>query len=362
MHLITLLGQTCSGKSDMAVELALELRAMGRGPVWIVNCDSRQIYRHLNLGTGKVAGHWQEIKSSESKVKNPNFYKSETGQKVHSKVENGSFAPSQDPDLVRTAKKIKQAFFYRGFPHFLIDYVDPAQRYSLVDYLADWCSLFNQLNSPTPEFVILTGGTGLYAKAINEEYQPGLIKQQFQENYQAWRERLQSLTLLDLKQEYAQALAENGPQNQDSTQLNQLNQSDSQNPRRLQNWLLRKQASQNSWTQNLNYPKFETKWVLAIQANQTDLHLKIKARLAERVKLGMVEEVMSLDHLGQRHIELGLEYRIIWQYLLGHLTDDQWQVQLQKEIERYAKRQLTWLKKESLSWVGSSGDILKLLN
>lgn len=52
MKLIILNGQTSSGKSDMAVELAKELK----GKVVIVGADSRQVYKGLDLGTGKVEG------------------------------------------------------------------------------------------------------------------------------------------------------------------------------------------------------------------------------------------------------------------------------------------------------------------
>ena len=79
--ILVIVGPTASGKSELAVLLAKKFNGE------IISCDSRQIYRGLNLGTGKVPGKWQN----------------------------------------KAGKKI---FVYKGVMHHCIDCVNPARQYS----------------------------------------------------------------------------------------------------------------------------------------------------------------------------------------------------------------------------------------
>ena len=108
--LIVIEGTTASGKSDLAVALAEKLGGE------VVSADSRQVYRGLDLGTGKITPE-------------------EAG----------------------------------GIPHHLIDVTDPGQFFSLADYQPMAYEAVDRINKKG-RVPILCGGTGLYVDAVAEGY------------------------------------------------------------------------------------------------------------------------------------------------------------------------------------------------
>lgn len=279
MNLIAILGQTSSGKSELAVQLAKKL-----GRACVINCDSRQIYRGLNVGTGKVEGHWD-----------------------------------------------KKMYFYKNIEHFLIDSVNPETQFALIDYLQAFVKLIPELETKY-DTIILSGGTGFWAKAILEKVELGFVKAQFDTEYQEFKRKLQSKTITQL-------------QNLVGAKI--LNQSDFQNPYRLVSHLLRQESIHQNWLSPIQYPNFESTKAFVIQVDQEVLKQKIKSRLVERVSLGIVEETEKILYLGRDRIwQLGLEYRLSWCYLHGLITQTEYENKLVQENLQYAKRQLTWLKKQ----------------
>ena len=85
------------------------------------------------------------------------------------------------------------------------------------------------------------------------------------------------------------------------------------------------------------------------------LEQRIKKRLKNRLKQGMIEEVKNLHKKGvsfQRLEDFGLEYRYIAYYLQDKIKKEEAIEKLQKEIEKYAKRQMTWFKRDKrINWV-----------
>jgi tRNA dimethylallyltransferase len=285
MNLIAILGQTSSGKSDYGIQLAKDL-----GSCCIVNCDSRQVYRGLNIGTGKVEGEWQ----------------------------NG-------------------VFVHEEIKHYLIDFVDPKREYNLIDYIRDFNTLMYQLESKF-ETIILVGGTGLYAKAILEEVDYGFVKTEYQEEFDNLKNEYNCLSLIQLQKLLDQ---------------NDFNNSDWNNTYRLVSHLVRQKAMENNWLEKINYYHFQSKKALAIEIDQNILKQKIITRLSDRINQGIVEETQKFLYLGQVRIwQLGLEYRLSWLYLYGFMTQEELNFGLIQENWRYARRQLVWLKKQKgIEWV-----------
>lgn len=120
--LILIYGPTASWKSARAVEVAELLQAQGLVP-FVVSVDARQIYRGLNIGTGKI--------------------------------------PSDE---------------MRGIPHHMLDIIDPSERFSVVDFRNRveeipewkiWKKQFPHISSVTPTYIpILCWGTGLYIDSL----------------------------------------------------------------------------------------------------------------------------------------------------------------------------------------------------
>jgi tRNA dimethylallyltransferase len=307
VKLIVLLGQTSSGKSEMAIDLAKQL-----GDSWIINCDSRQVYRDLDIGTGKVNGEWKE-----------------------------------------------NIFYYRDIRHYLIDYMPASvSEFTMVNYIQDFTRLLNQRG--LPKYVILTGGTGLYAKAIVEKYDLGILKPEFVDQHSELRKSLMTQSLDRLQQMYEEV---SKTRVVDDAKAN-LNHSDYHNPRRLISKILTSYAKENNWLDKIQYPEFESTHVFGISLDQHQLKEKIKQRLESRVEAGLVAEVESLQYLGiDRLLNLGLEYRLTQLFLENSLGEPEWREKLLTENYQYAKRQLTWLKKQpDLIWIENLEEISKALS
>lgn len=287
IFLTTILGQTSSGKSDYAVQCASNTPNS-----IIVNCDSRQIYKKLNVGTGKVPGAW-----------------------------DGEY------------------FMYGGVRHTLIDYVDPAIHYDLAKYIQDFIALVEREREKGMRHFFVVGGTGLYAQALVDSYEIDIVAPDYQSAYTKLKDDLGSLSTEDLQ---AQIPAE---------QI--LNQSDFHNPRRLINAILRSTARTSGWSTPLRYPQFANTKNTAIKIDQNLLRDNISKRLDQRIAEGLIEEVASLAYLGTERLNaLGLEYRIIHEYLnKPNLNKEQAKQDLLTANLQLAKRQLTWLKKRDINWI-----------
>lgn len=112
--LITILGPTACGKTSLAVAVADCLDAE------IISADSRQVYRGMDIGTGKDLSEYQI---------------------------NG-----------------------RQIPYHLIDIADAGYHYNLFEYKRDFCRVFNE-RSKQKRNLILCGGTGLYLEAVLRNYE-----------------------------------------------------------------------------------------------------------------------------------------------------------------------------------------------
>ena len=94
---------------------------------------------------------------------------------------------------------------------------------------------------------------------------------------------------------------------------------------------------------------------IGIKIDQTELNKKIHNRLIYRLKHGLIAEVKKLHEQGlswKRLEELGLEYRYLALFLQNKLTREEMLEQLEKEIIKYSKRQLTWFKRDKrIKWL-----------
>lgn len=112
-NIITILGPTASGKTKLAVALANQINSE------IISADSRQIYRHMDLGTGKDLNDY---------------------------IVNG-----------------------RTIPYHLIDIADPGYKYNVFEYQHDFLNAYNKIISQS-KLPIVCGGTGLYLESVLKGY------------------------------------------------------------------------------------------------------------------------------------------------------------------------------------------------
>lgn len=269
---IVILGPTASGKTGLSIELAKKINGE------VISADSRQVYRGLNLGTGKA-----------------------------------------------TKKEMSNV------PHYLLDVANPKTKFSVARYQKLASQKIKEIlaRGKTP---IIVGGTGFYIQAVVDD----LVLPEVTPNKEL-REKLEGKTaaeLFEILKKLDPACAKN---------------IDRHNPARLVRAIeITKALGQ--------VPKLKKNGKSPYNFIQTGLKVgpeklaeKINRRLLARLKQGLIAEVKNLHQQGlswRRMEELGLEYRYLARFLQGKITKDQALRELEREINHYAKRQMTWFKKD----------------
>ena len=276
--LIAVMGTNASGKSGLGIELAA--RYGGE----VVSADSRQVFRGLDLGSGKIT-------PEEAKV----------------------------------------------VPHHLIDVCEPGEFFSMADFQRLAYAAIDDILS-RGKIPFLVGGTGLYVDAVIDGYELSEIEPDLE--LRARLETFETPALYDM-------LKENLP----DTEI------DPKNRNRVMRALERLAA--DDYHPGRRSPRYEV-LKLGVTWPREILKQRIDERLERRLDQGMIEEVKGLMDAGvstEFLTKLGLEYRYITEYLLGKWTYNQMLDELARAIKRFAKRQMTWFRKEeNLHWLDMSAD------
>ncbi len=280
--LIVILGPTACGKSGLGVALAKKYGGE------IVSADSRQVYRGLDLGTGKI-----------------------------------------------TAAEME------GVPHHLLDVADPGEQYSVARFQAEAYEALDGVVS-RGRLPFLVGGTGLYLRAVAEGYvfhkappDPHL------------RAELEALPTEALRQRLLDAGVE-------------LDVDAWNNRPRLVRLTEKLQNGEDPRAEAERSPRYDV-LTLGVAYPREVVCERIDARLLARLDAGMVEEVAELRKNGVSDeflYGLGLEYRYILRYLTGDLPTEEALIdELGHAIKRFAKRQVSWFKKDrDVHWLDMAAD------
>lgn len=309
--LIAIVGPNASGKSDLAVRLAKEFGGE------IISADSRQVYRGLDIATGKVAGRWHRTN-------------------VQSKT--------LSLDSVNILRP-RRMYGYRGIPHHCIDFVSPRRAYSVSEYqrcaAKAIAGAHHRGNLP-----FLVGGTGFWADAVGR----GLEIPPVPPNPNLRRELARKSPVALLK-----ILARLDPERAQTIEA--------QNPRRIIRAI--EIASVLGRVPKLRArPAYRVLWI-GIRLPERELARRIRRRLALRVGRGMIEEARRLRQSGlpwQRFYELGLEYRYLADYLRGRIGRDELTPTIERAIRRFARRQMRWFgRNKNIRWVRRSAEAERLV-
>jgi len=227
-------------------------------------------------------------------------------------------------------------------PHHLLDVCRVGEPYSVSDYQRAVYSVVPQIIQ-RGRVPFLVGGTGLYISAVVHGYT-------FQEEPAdpAFRAELEGKSLEEL---WAMLPPEGAAHLKD-------NPSDSANKRRIVRLLERLRNGQDLRPRNC--PRFSV-LQLGVRWEKEVLDRRIDERLSLRLRQGMVEEVRQyLDGGGNPEYldKLGLEYRYIAWYLAGkYASFEEFYEELSRAIKHFAKRQLTWFKRDpSIHWLDMQND------
>jgi len=271
--IVVIAGPTASGKSDIALRLAKDING------YIINGDSRQIYKDLNIGTAK-----------------PVFDKGN---------------------------------ILDGVKHYLYDYVNPKDNYTLYDYQRD----VNKVLQNEKGIPILTGGTGLYIDSVVFNY--NLVKNN------------KNISDLDSKSvEELQSIA--------GVLINDMNESDRGNKHRLIRTIERGGINREKG-KSLNHIYF----VLDIEKDI--LIERVYERVNKMFDMGLLKENTDLLSKGYTYLDRGMNsigYIEFKEYFEDKISLDEVKEKIFKNTMSYIKRQRTWFRRNKGSiWIDNYEDI-----
>ncbi len=332
--IIAIVGPNASGKSEFAVEIAKKWGGE------IISADSRQVYKWLNIGSGKVEGKWK-------KISNFKFLISKQILNPKSKVINKSQIKNQ-----RLQTKTKKYFVYKNIIHHCIDFVSPKKVFSAAEFKRCAEKSIEDIRK-RGKIPIICGGTGFYIDAALSNIEIPEIPPNFK-----LREKLEKKSCEELFKTLQNFV---GRATSDIL-INRFKNIDSKNKRRLIRAI--EIATFTGGPTSCNH-RGETSVIqtsklggatdklnilyLGINHSPEILKKRIEKRLKDRLRKGMIKEVKNL-HLKhklswKRLDDLGLEYRYISYYLLGKIKDIELAEKIKTENWHYAKKQMTWFKR-----------------
>lgn len=219
----------------------------------------------------------------------------------------------------------------QGIPHYLIDIRDPKETYSAGDFVHDAEALIADIRSrgKTP---ILAGGTHFYFDALL----CGLPEET--PRNETLRNELEQHTAEELMDRIRKA---------DPRRAERL---DPQNKRRLIRALEIIAARGHVPERDTAAPRYEVEWIV-LNPERDELRSRIRKRLIEALDRGLVEEVERVRmYVGNDRLnELGLEYKIIGEYLRDERSYESLLPTLSSRLWHYARHQKAWLRKLALT-------------
>ena len=240
---------------------------------------------------------------------------------------------------IGTAKPTREE--RRGVPHHLIDLVDPDQTFTVVDYQEHYRKKLKELEIKK-SIPILSGGTGLYVRAVTQDFSfpdpPADSK---------LRAELRQKAETEGKTALHQWLSRVDPKSAAKIHVNDVKRT----LRALEVYVntgtpfskLQKSVGGNKLSEDTIY--------IGLSRTREELYQRIELRVDQMIKTGLREEVQSLLELGygpELQSMQGLGYKEIIPVIKGETTLDQALTLLKTRTRRYAKRQLTWFRREPI--------------
>ena len=272
----------CGPTASGKTALSIELAKKINGE--IISCDSMQIYKDMNIGTAK---------------------------------------PTKEE--------------MQGIKHYLLDYVLPTKRYSVADYKRDAEKSIKKILEKG-KVPIIVGGTGLYVDSLiyNIEYPEIKFDEQYREKLE---KEVEEKGLENLYKEAKKI---------DPIAVEKISKTDKKRILRILEiyHATGKTKTEQEIISRRNEPEYDYK-VYALLWDREKLYDRINLRVDLMIKQGLIEEVKSiLEKYNTFPTAMqGLGYKEVVQYLNGELTKEKMIEKVKQETRRYAKRQMTWFRK-----------------
>jgi tRNA dimethylallyltransferase len=214
----------------------------------------------------------------------------------------------------------------QGIPHHLIDIRDPQDSYSAGNFVEDATELIGQIQSQG-KTVILAGGTHFYFDALLH----GLPAVEPDQELRLDLEQYSNEQLLEM-------IRAQDPDRADKIEQN--------NRRRLVRALEIIRAHGSVPSRLAREFPYDIEWIV-IDPDRDELRERIDIRLQQALDRGLIEEVRQVrEMVGDARLnELGLEYRVVGEFLRGERTETSLLSTLSSKLWHYARRQKAWLRK-----------------
>ncbi len=274
--MITILGPTASGKTTLAAHLAARIGGE------IISADSRQVYRRMDIGTGKDLD-----------------------------------------DYVVDGKQI---------PYHLIDIAEPGTKYNLFQYQQDFHDAYNDIKSrgATP---ILCGGTGLYIEAALKGYALSPVPQNPE-----LRARLEGKSLEELTSMLVALKQKNGSVMHNTTDVDTAQ-------RAIRAIEIETYNAEHP-TEERQMPKIDSLVIgvnIDRESRREKITKRLRQRL-DNGMVEEIRSIIDSGVAPEDLIYYGLEYKYVTEYVIGKTTYDEMFRSLDIAIHQFAKRQMTWFR------------------
>lgn len=261
----------------------------------IISADSMQVYRHMDIGSAKIR-----------------------------------------PEEMQ------------GVPHHMIDILDPWEPFNVVIF-KEGCQECLEGIYGRGHVPIVVGGTGFYIQALLKDVD-------FTENNEdmEYRARLEKLAAREGAERLHEMLAEVDPASAEAIHANNIRRT----IRALEyHHLTGKRISEHNAEERGKPPAYNASYFV-LNDRRDKLYARIESRVDEMLRAGLVDEVERLRRMGCRREMTsmqGLGYKEILSFLEGEMTLDQAVALLKLNTRHFAKRQLTWFRREpDVIWVDKS--------
>ena len=244
----------------------------------------------------------------------------------------------------------------QGIKHYMIDVVKPNERFSVAEYKKQAEKAIEEILSKgkTP---IVIGGTGLYADSLIYSIEYPEIE--FDQNYR---------NKLEKKANTQEGLIElyNEAKRIDEEAIKKISENDKKRIIRILEIFhsTEKTKTQLEIESRRNEVKYDYR-VFAIDMNREILYDRINKRVDIMIENGLIQEVKNLLNKYESFPTAmqGLGYKEVVEYLDGKLTKEEMIEKIKQETRRYAKRQLTWFRKNKQTiWINGLDDMQNNIN
>lgn len=239
----------------------------------------------------------------------------------------------------------------RGVPHHLIDYVDPSINYTAADWARDAAETIAEVEG-RGKVPVLVGGTGFYLRTLRQPlFEAPSTDRSLRERLRAIRKARGSEHLHRMLSRVDPPLAATLPA-MDHVRV----------MRGIEFYLQNGERLSDKQPERAEPPDFASRMrVFALAPPRQDLYERINGRTEQHFAAGLVDEVESLraSGLADETSALGAHaYRRVCEYLRGERTLESAIERSKQDVRNYAKRQLTWFRKEpGVEWLqGFGGD------